>query len=458
MQGAGIDTTTITAPQGFFYGRYPGTPTPASQVSNIAIRDMTLQSNAPSGGAVGTGGYLFNASYGANALRFERLKLLGGGNVGTGIFGFLGTGGTGAGNYSNIQFVDVLADTQGTTNGNELFVFSEYNLSNIKFKRCYLKNTSGPNVGFYQIGSASNVSLRDSTVDTGGVYMGVFGTTLPVIGRLIFDDCYFSNWRGFGTGGSSIFQYIEIIFRGCVSETPFVPGGDGIYHVYLSDSWVLGTGGTAGYVSTGGHLTIRGGGLTDGWDTQNLGYGNGGSAMAIPTGQAALSQLLIDISGFRIGVPASGSGAAGILFNYSSAKNLRLKIVDSFMPSGLVCSLFGAPGSPYLASGTNWLNTLVNTTYMPTQHTLIGFTDETGNRYAYPQGIAKITPTPPSGSPYTNNDGVPEAIYIVGGTVSHVKKDSLNLFATTNVTVWLEPGESVTLTYSSAPSMFKDRK
>ena len=94
---------------------------------------------------------------------------------------------------------------------------------------------------------------------------------------------------------------------------------------------------------------------------------------------------------------------------------------------------------------------------MPTQHTLIGFTDETENRYSYPRGIASI-PTPPSGSPYTNYDGVPEAVYIAGGTVSQVAKNSVNLFTTTNVTVWLEPGESVTVTYSSTPSMFKDRK
>ena len=185
--------------------------------------------------------------------------------------------------------------------------------------------------------------------------------------------------------------------------------------------------------------------------------------MAIPTGQAALPQVLVDIAGFRIGVPTPGSGAAGILFNYSSAKNLRLKIVDSFMPSGLVCSLFGTPGNPpFLASGTNWLNTLVNTGFMPTQHTLIGFTDEAGNRYAYPQGIAQITglptPAPTASFTYPNNDGVSEAVYIVGGAVSQVVKNGVTLFTTTNVTVWLEPGESITVTYSSNPSMFKDRK
>jgi len=37
-------------------------------------------------------------------------------------------------------------------------------------------------------------------------------------------------------------------------------------------------------------------------------------------------------------------------------------------------------------------------------------------------------------------------------------RNGVTLFTTTNVTVWLEPGESATVTYSSTPSMFKDRK
>ncbi len=460
VQGAGVDTTTIIAPQGFFYGIYPGTPTPSSQVYNIAIRDLTLQSNAPSGGAIGTGGYFFIASYGANALRFERLKMLGGGNVGTGVFEFPGTGGP-SGNYSNIQFIDLWADTQGTTSGNEFFDFSNYNVSNIKFKRCYIKNAGGPTVGF-GVNSASNVALRDCTIDSGPPYMVVFNSSLPITSRIAFDHCYFVNDAQFSTQ-SPAFQWIEVYFRSCVSERAFGVGGSGVYQVYLSDSWVLGTNSTttSGYVSNTGNITIRGGGLVDGWNTSNLAWYNGGSAISIPTGQQVLAQankpLVLDISGFRIGIPASGTTPGGILIPYSTTQNLQIKVVASFMPSSLISWLANTPGGNFPGSGVNWLNQLVNTTYMPKQHTLIGFTDESGNRYAYPQGIAPIT-TPPSGSPYTNNDGVPEAIYIVGGTISHVKKNSTNLFTTTNVTVWLEPGESVTITYSSAPSMFRDRK
>lgn len=206
--------------------------------------------------------------------------------------------------------------------------------------------------------------------------------------------------------------------------------------------------------------------MVDGWNTGNYPSYSGGSAISVPTGQSALSRLLLDISGFRIGIPApNASQPGGILINYTStSQNLRMKITDSFMPMkgpspnnyDVVC-VYNAPGGPYYGSGTNWLNQLVAYGLMPTQHTLIGFTDEAGNRYAYPQGIGTI-PVGTSPVTYVNNDGVPEVVYIVGGIVSQVAKNAVNLFTTTNVTVWLEPGESVTVTYSTTPSMFKDRK
>ena len=94
---------------------------------------------------------------------------------------------------------------------------------------------------------------------------------------------------------------------------------------------------------------------------------------------------------------------------------------------------------------------------MPPNVILSELTDLSGNRYFRARGIASV---PVSVSPftYTNDDNVPEAIYIVGGTVSQVAKNSVNLFTVTNVTVWLEPGESVTVTYGSIPAMFRDRK
>lgn len=59
---------------------------------------------------------------------------------------------------------------------------------------------------------------------------------------------------------------------------------------------------------------------------------------------------------------------------------------------------------------------------------------------------------------YTNNDGVPEAIYIDGGTVSAIAKNAITVYTSTGKTISLEPGEAVTVTYSVLPVLNRDRK
>jgi hypothetical protein len=73
-----------------------------------------------------------------------------------------------------------------------------------------------------------------------------------------------------------------------------------------------------------------------------------------------------------------------------------------------------------------------------------------------PIGVSAIGVT---ASPFTyaNNDGVPEAVYIAGGTVSAVSKNNITIFRASPCTVYLEPNEAVTVTYSVPPAMNKDR-
>ena len=81
------------------------------------------------------------------------------------------------------------------------------------------------------------------------------------------------------------------------------------------------------------------------------------------------------------------------------------------------------------------------------------------NRGYNPLGIAPITV---GNSPFTyvNTDSVPEAIYIDGGRVTAIAKNSVNIFTVSPATVWLEPDESLTVTYSGSgkPTMNKDMK
>jgi len=81
----------------------------------------------------------------------------------------------------------------------------------------------------------------------------------------------------------------------------------------------------------------------------------------------------------------------------------------------------------------------------------------TGNLGYNPQGLAPIV-VGDSPFTYVNRDGVPEAVYIAGGTVSEISKDGTVLFTSSPATVWLDPDESVTLTHLDRPQMLKDRR
>jgi hypothetical protein len=70
-----------------------------------------------------------------------------------------------------------------------------------------------------------------------------------------------------------------------------------------------------------------------------------------------------------------------------------------------------------------------------------------------PSGPTAITVT---ASPFTYTaGGSPEVVYINGGTVSDVSTGATTIFAGSNVTVNLEPGKSVVVTYTLAPTMVK---
>jgi hypothetical protein len=69
---------------------------------------------------------------------------------------------------------------------------------------------------------------------------------------------------------------------------------------------------------------------------------------------------------------------------------------------------------------------------------------------------------PASGTAYVNNDGVAEIIHIDGGAVTTIVKDGVTLYnfagAAARCGIPLEPGESLTINYTTAPTCTKDRK
>jgi hypothetical protein len=74
--------------------------------------------------------------------------------------------------------------------------------------------------------------------------------------------------------------------------------------------------------------------------------------------------------------------------------------------------------------------------------------------------VAMVAPA--SGTAYVNNDGVAEIIHIDGGAVTTIVKDGVILYnfagAAARCGIPLEPGESLTINYTTAPTCTKDRK
>jgi len=75
-----------------------------------------------------------------------------------------------------------------------------------------------------------------------------------------------------------------------------------------------------------------------------------------------------------------------------------------------------------------------------------------------PLGLDLINVGPVSPFTYVNDDGVSEAIYITGGTVSNISKNNESIFASSPATILLDPGDSLTVTHADPPRIVKDRK
>jgi hypothetical protein len=74
-----------------------------------------------------------------------------------------------------------------------------------------------------------------------------------------------------------------------------------------------------------------------------------------------------------------------------------------------------------------------------------------------PSSQTSTTPITPTGSPFTYTAGsASESVYISGGAVTSITINGQALTVALPITVPLQPGESVTVTYTLAPTMVTD--
>jgi hypothetical protein len=303
--------------------------------------------------------------------------------------------------------------------------------------------------------------------DTSGMYMGSFKniqTARCLNGFSIEAGCttlYFENvfvhggsaapanqtqvaWNFSGGGAAT-----SVTMTGCAMENITTVGNNAAftawncYDLHLigfdAEQCICGVGETNGKL-----FNIIGGSCT-------LEIDDGLNNLFSPTGGSQASFLNINsganvrIGSGRIGLNSKASGAGAVYTLLGSGKaiiegtRLDPPTVTGGTPT-VATGVWGGPDKLYL------VNTLrAGTIFGNTVHIIEA-----------PLGPAALVVTV-SPFTYTNTDQISEDIYISGGTVSLVVKAGITLFTQTNVSVRLEPGEAVTVTWSVLPVMNKDR-
>jgi hypothetical protein len=160
-------------------------------------------------------------------------------------------------------------------------------------------------------------------------------------------------------------------------------------------------------------------------------FGDDGNGIVFANGYSYTNTFLnVDTEGNTIDINISSANASD----------------NTFVGGQIATATYGIYGSA--GSGNKFINVNsaisgAGTSFMPSS---------TGIWLETPNINTVSTPgMPASGTAVANTTGQVAEVSINGGTVSLVRRNSVSLFTTTNVTVILEPGDSITLNYTVAP-------
>lgn len=233
----------------------------------------------------------------------------------------------------------------------------------------------------------------------------------------------------------------QCFFDNCTNPIKITPsGGAAANRLYFTDVWAS-SGTTGVYIEgfTGGtvkgvHFTNlqtnlnSGSGVSVGANVSNLSF-SGGNVSANSYGfyfNNAINE--VNINQVRIGAYNDFSGNTNNAVAFGVAGSTAITITDNSMQGNGGVAIFN-----YGTLGANCR--IVN------------------NKGFNPVGGGVVTVT---ASPFTYTAGPsPETIYITGGTLSVIETGGLGMFATSEKTIELGPKESLTITYTVAPTVRK---
>jgi parallel beta-helix repeat protein len=416
------------------------------------------------------------------------------------IFSITGTSETPVSNVhiSNLRFSGPSTQANSIV-GNGIYM--DY-ASHITIKHCLFQGfglTDSNDGGISGIRSSYVSVLGNSfRLNTNGVCFGTPGGTIGIDHSLIAHNIALNNWEdGIHTQQCSFL----VIDSNITGKNGQVNDGAGIDILRDTNDTISGN---LCFENGGNGIEIGSGASADSGHTigGNSCYQNGGNGISVAnlsTKCSIVSNTCISNTGHGINVSPSGtanatmehilvsnnniqsSGGNGINISSASATSVvRFSIISGNVVHGntnhgilLTARVENnqVVNNTVISNSANGIRLSSQSTNIPNNNvisgnllsgnsTQLGQAGDTNtiainNKGHNPQGIAAISV---GASPFTYTAGsTPEMVYISGGTVTAVSKSSSTLFIQSNVNVRLEPHQSVTVTYTSTPTMVKDR-
>jgi len=459
--GEGKKITTLEAPFGFFEFA-----TGNSQNTNpIEIGQMTLKTIQANSNA---GGYfvLASSTYGWANLYIHDMDIYGGGNVGTGVFniGYFSNVQGGA-PMTNVLLKNLYLNTEGTTNGNEAYTFPNIYGDGFILDNVTYNNTSGGGVGFFNT-YGGVITWKNSRVDSSNYsYINTkpYSTTASATAtnlftKLVLDNIIFDN--SINTGAQSGFIPLDFIVNNsivrCVNPIQASGASNVTFHSLVISNVFI----SEEYNSLVNSITanlIKLANVTLADNNNQNSFSQWILALSLPYQSMTVN---IEVENLYAGKPVNQfiyllnipANTSSITAQYNIkwkgmgwSGGWRLGSTGYYDPNGFATIVNANPS--YLLS--------VDFTYFDLSNNILYRVTKNPNTPSTPS-------VPASGTAQVNTNSYPVEVYISGGSATQVQVtrngstytiwSASSSTAIPSLTVRLNSGDSITITYSAAPS------
>jgi len=458
--GEGKGITILQAPYGFF-GLLSGS---AQNTNPIEIGQLTMETTQASSSA---GGYfvLGSSQYGWANLYIHDMDMYGGGNVGTGVFNIGSFSGVqGGAPLANVLLKNLYLDTEGTTNGNEAYAFPNIYGDNFVLDNVTYKNTSGPGVGFFNVYGGvivwKNSRLDPSTysyINTPPYSATPSSTTTNLFTKLVLENMKFENYLTFG--GQSGFIPLDLIINNSLVKTIFIIYSGGasnvtLHSMIISDTFIseeyngLVNSVTAGLIKLV-NVTLPNN------NNQNS-FAQGVLGLPLPYQSMTIN---IEVESLYAGSPANQ--VINILNIPANTSTITAQYNVRFKGMGW--------GALYMFGNTQYFDpngfaSLVNNNpgyFSSVDYSYYDFSNNILYRVVKNPNKPSTPVLPSSGTAEVNTNSYPVEVYLSGGSATQVQVtrygttytvwSSSSAVAIPPLTIRLNSGDSITITYSTAP-------